>query len=227
MDLLEGVGKALTKYGHLHLGINNVSMESGVEKATIYRCYNDFNDLLKAYVEEQDFWLLKLREYQEQEIEDKRTFVKNVLFEQFETLYRNKELQKLLVWELGDEDDIVTSIALKREVMAQRLFKTGEGLLSEHGVNFNFLMAMFIAGIYYLVQHKDKSTFCGMNIKAKNDRLEFIGAIEWLVDLIFDKVENISEIERVAINAYKLGIEVEKNAGFTMLPVERIHELIA
>ncbi len=118
MDLLEGVGKALTKYGHLHLGINNVSMESGGEKATIYRCYNDFNDLLKAYVEEQDFWLLKLREYQEQEIEDKRTFVKNVLFEQFETLYRNKELQKLLVWELGDEDDIVTSIALKREVMA-------------------------------------------------------------------------------------------------------------
>ncbi len=66
-----------------------------------------------------------------------------------------------------------------------------------------------------------------MNIKAKNDRLEFIGAIEWLVDLIFDKVENISEIERVAINAYKLGIEVAKNAGFTMLPVERIHELIA
>lgn len=226
MDLLEGVGKALTKYGHTHLGINNVSLESRVEKATLYRHYADFNDLLRTYVEKQDFWVLKLRKYEHREIRIGRTFIKNILIEQFETLYKNKELQKLLIWELGDMDDIVTPIALKREVMAQRLLKKGEGLLLEQGLNFNFIIATFIAGIHYLVLHKDKSTFCNVDINAKSDRLEFIKTIEWLVDLVFDKADDISKAERIAINAYKAGVEPEKIAEFTELSIERIHELI-
>ena len=227
IDLIDAVGKSLRKYGHTRLGINIISQEAGIEKATIYRHFNDFNHLLQSYVEKQDFWLLKLKEYGENEITDYRTFLKYLLTEQFETLYKNEELQELLIWELGDKDDIVTPLALTREIMARKLLKQTKGLLTEQTGNFNFIMAMLIAGIYYLVLHKDKSTFCDMDLNMKADRDEFMRNIEWFVDLIFDKRETIIKIEQIAIDAYKTGVEPENIAQFTKIPIERIKELIA
>ncbi len=226
IELLEAVGKALVKHGHTHLGINNVSIEAGIEKASIYRHFSDFNDLLRSYIEKQDYWLLRLKEYGESDVENTRMFTKTMLTEELEVLFKNKELQKLLIWELDDEDDIVTSLALKREIMAEKLLAKGKDILVGYGINFNFILAILIAGIYYLVLHKDKSTFCDMDLNKKADRDELSKSIEWLVDLIYDKAEKVSEAESIAVKAHKAGVEIEKIVGFTGISSERIQELI-
>jgi hypothetical protein len=168
-----------------------------------------------------------LKEHGDQKIEDKRAFMKQMLNDQFKTIYSNKELQQLLIWELGDKDDFTTSLAIKREILSKGMVAQYETLLEDFDVNFNSIAAMMIAGIYYLILHKDKSTFCKTDICQKKDREEFIKAIAWLVDLIFDKREALSEAEQIAINAHKEGIDVETIAKITKLPTAKIQNLIS
>lgn len=220
MILIDAVGKALVKYGHMHIGVNNVAEEAGVEATSIYRQFKDFDDLLRTYAEKRDFWLNSLKEYGDTEILDRRGFVKHILSGEFSQLFKNKELQQLLIWELGDMDDIVAPIAIKREVMADKLLVQSEDVMKEHGINFNYIMSILIAGIYYIVLHKDKSTFCQVDINKKEDRDEFIRTVDWLTDQLFDISENTK-----AIKALKVGVSVDDVAKIFDLPIHKVEQL--
>ena len=225
-DIYDAVGSVLQKYGFSKLGINLVAEEAGVDKNVIYRNFTDFNTLLEEYVEKQDFWLRAIKELGKVKVENHRELTKQVLTEQFKTIYSNKELQQVLVWELGDKDNITTSLAIKREVLSKGLIDQYKPLLDDFGVNFNNIAAILIAGIYYLILHKDKSTFCNIDITKKKDREDFLKTIEWLVDLIFDKREALGQTEQIAINAHKEGIDIETISKITKLPTEKIKCII-
>jgi len=47
----------------LKLGISIVADEAKVDKTVIYRNFGDFDKVLEAYIEKQDFWLLALKEH--------------------------------------------------------------------------------------------------------------------------------------------------------------------
>jgi AcrR family transcriptional regulator len=226
IDLIDAVGTVLKNHGYSKLGINIVAQEAGVDKNVIYRNFNDFDTLLEAYVEKQDYWLKTMKEFGKIKIENHREFMKQLLLEQFNTLYSNRELQQLLIWELGDKGDFTTSLAVKREIYSEGIIKQYQPLLDDFGVDFNSIAAMMIAGIYYLILHKDKSTFCETDINHKNEREDFMNAINWLVDLVFDKREKVSEIEKVAINAYKEGIEIKTISKITTLSIEKIKSIV-
>lgn len=225
MDLIDAVGSVLKKHGFAKLGINLVAEEARVDKNVIYRNFDDFDKLLEAYVEKQDFWFMALKEHGNEKIEDRRAFMKYILADQFKALYSSKEFQQLLLWELGDRDDFTTNIAIKREILAEGIFKQYRPLLEDYGLNFNFIVAILISSIYYLILHREKSTFCETDLTKKNEREEFIKTIEWLTDLIFDKIETKNETERIAVNALKEGVEIEAVARITGLSVDKIKTL--
>nr|WP_321355634.1 TetR/AcrR family transcriptional regulator [uncultured Draconibacterium sp.] len=225
MDLIDAVGSVLKKHGFAKLGINLVAEEAKVDKNVIYRNFEDFDKLLEAYVEKQDFWYMALKEHGSEKIEDRRAFMKYILTDQFKALHSSKEFQQLLLWELGDRDDFTTNIAIKREILAEGILNQYRSLLDDYGVKFNFITAIFVSSIYYLTLHKDKSTFCETDLKKKEERNEFIRTIEWLTDLIFDKIEAKNEAERIAINALKEGIDTKTISRITGLSVEKIRTL--
>lgn len=226
LDLLEAVGTILKEQGFSKLGITLVAEEAGVDKTVIYRNFKNFDNLLEAYVEKQDFWLRGLKEYGENKIENKREFLKKLLVEQFNTIYSSKEQQQLLIWGLAEKGSYASSTSLKREILSEKLNKQHEALLNDYGVNFNFLPALMISGIYYLILNKDNSTFCGTDICIKKERGGFVKALEWLIDSIFDKIEKKSEVEQIAINAHNEGIGMKTIAKITKLSENKIKELV-
>lgn len=226
IDLIDAVGEVLKKYGFAKLGINIVAQEARVDKNVIYRNYGEFDKLLEAYVEKQDFWFMTLREYGKDKIEDKRTFMKYLLADLFKIIYSNKEFQQFLVWELGDRDDFTTNIAVKREVLAEGIFDQYRSLLAEYDIKFNSIAAILISSIYYLVLHREKSTFCETDLTKKSERTDFIKTIDWLIDLIFDKIEAKNETERIATNAIKEGLDPEVVARISGLSLKKIQALI-
>ena len=225
MDLIDAVGSVLKKHGFAKLGINLVAEEAKVDKNVIYRNFEDFDKLLETYVEKQDFWYMALKEHGSEKIEDCRAFMKYILTDQFNAVFSNKEFQQLLLWELGDKEDFTTNMALKREILAEGLFNQYRPLLNDYGINFNFIVAIMISSIYYLILHKDKTTFCETDLTKKKEREEFVKTIAWVTDLIFDKIEAKNETERIAINALKENIDVETISQITGLTVEKIKTL--
>ena len=227
MDILDAVSTVLRKYGFLKLGISIVADEAKVDKTVIYRNFGDFEKVLETYIEKQDFWLLAMKKYGENEIKDKRAFTKQILAEQFDAINKNKELQELLIWGLSERKGYISTIALKREILGQGINEQYRPLLNDFGLNFNAFSALLISGIYYIILNKNQSTMCEIDINAKSDKEEFLKIIDWLIDLVFDKIENVSEIEKIALNAHKENIDIETISKITNLSVQKIEELIS
>jgi AcrR family transcriptional regulator len=225
MDLIDAVGTVLKKHGFTKLGINLVADEAKVDKNVIYRNFKDFDKLLEAYVEKQDFWFMALKEHGSEKIEDLRAFMKYMLADQFKLTFSDKEFQQLLLWELAGQDKITSRFAKKREILAKGILDQYRSLLDDYGVKFNFITAILVSSIYYLILHREKSTFCETDLTRKNGREEFIEAIAWLTDLIFDKIETKNETERIALNALKAGIEpktVSKITGLSLIKMRAL-----
>lgn len=224
-DIIEAVGTVLAKYGFSKLGITLVAQEANVDKTVIYRNFEDFEKLLEVYVDRQDYWLRALKEYGKVKIEDHRGFLKKLFVDQFQFIYSNTELQQLLIWELGDHSEMTKSIPMRRESMSQGLLKQYNEYFRDTGIDFNSFSALIIAGIYFSILHKDKSTFCNTNITKKADREQYVEAIKWIVDLVFDAAERRNEIIEVAKKCLQEGLSIDAVARVTGLDIDVLKEM--
>lgn len=225
IDLLEAVGSALKKYGFAKLGINLVAAEAKMDKTAIYRYYSSIEELLKAYIEKQDYWLTSLKEYGNKEIKDRPGFTKSFFKEQIEILFSNEELQQLIIWEIADKDKIAAPITVKREIYSQGLLRQGRDILSNYGINFNHILSILLGGVYYGILHKDKGAFCELDLTQKKHKEDLTKTIEWLIDLVFSASEEMSEIEKIAIRAYKKGLSINDIIEITGLSEEKLNNL--
>lgn len=226
LNLIKTIGRVLKEKGYAKLSINLISEESGVDKAFIYRHYTDFDGLLKAYISQQDYWLKSLSKLSAFKIEDHKQFMKDLLTNQFNDIYNNEELQQFLIWELGDKEGFTTSVAIEREVLAEELYEQERDVFRKYNINNNMIYAILISSVYYLILHKDKSTFCGFDFTEKRDLDEFLKTINWVIDVLFDKLENDNKMEGVAIKAYKKGISINDIVDITGLSKNRVNTLI-
>ena len=224
--LIKAVGSILKQGSYARLAINAVAEEAKVDKTFIYRKYGDFSGLLHTYVEKRDYWLNDLEEISEETIDDHRAFMKKVLKGLLDQLYNNEELQQFLVWELGDKEAYTSKISITRELLVEKLLSQTRLVLDDEGINLNTIYALFMAGINYLVIHKDKSTFCTLDLAQENGYKELISTMDWLVDVIFDRVETKTEVEKIAIRAYEKGMDIKEVAELTGLPEHRVQKLI-
>lgn len=76
-------------------------------------------------------------------------------------------MQELLIWELSSDNYITRHTADNREQNSKYLLDYYNNGLKDFPIDFNALIALFIAGIYYLILHRDISTFCGIDFSKK------------------------------------------------------------
>ncbi|MCT4646346.1 MAG: TetR family transcriptional regulator [Carboxylicivirga sp.] len=226
LNLIKTIGKVLKDKGYSKLSINLISEESGVDKAFIYRHYKDFDGLLKAYISQQDYWLKSLSKLSDYKIEDHRQFMKGLVMNQFKDIYNNEELQQFLIWELGDKEGFTTSVAIEREVLAEDLYAQARDVFRRYNIDTNMLYAILISSVYYLILHKDKSTFCEFDFTEKRDVDEFLKTLNWVIDVLFDKLDNEDKMEGVAIKAHAKGMSVDDIAEITGLSKNKVNTLI-
>ncbi len=223
-ELLDSVGEALKKHGFANLGVNLIAEYAQVDKNTIYRHYKDFQELLTQYIEKQDYWLKSLEQYKEYKITDFKGFLSKIISGQYETIYRNKELQQLLIWELAELSTRTKAIARQRETLSEGLIKQYEEIFRDSGIDFNAISAILIAGVYYLILHKEHSTFCLIDVKNESDRVP--KAIGQLVDMLFNNLEQYNCKIDIAKKAKKAGIDITTISEITGIPVDKLLQLV-
>lgn len=226
MALMKTIGNVLKEKSFSKLSINVISEESGVDKAFIYRHFTDFEGLLKAYIEKRDHWLINLKEISKHPISDHRNFMKEVLSSQFKEIYANEEFQQFLVWELGDKVGFTSKVSIEREILAQPIFEQCKDVFASYRIDLNVIYAWLVAGIYYLILHKDVSTFCEYDFTQKQDVDEFLKTLNWVVDVLFDKLEADEKLDQIAIKAHAKGLSVDDVAEITGLSKNRINALV-
>jgi len=189
--LTDAVGRIMTEKGYNGIGVNQVSVASGVSKPMIYEYFGGLNNLLKAYISEKDYWLpffetLKLpADFSGEEL--KNLYI-NILQEQFRYFSAEKEMQKLILWQISEPNPLMRAVSETRERDGIRLLELSDDHFRNADISLKAVIALLVGGIYYNVLHNSAGTgsVSGIDISNEKEYELMINTVAQLVDLVWE-----------------------------------------
>lgn len=188
--LLAAVGRILRTKGYSGLKVSKIAAVAGYDKKLIYEYFGSTDKLIDEYLKSQDYWSNVENSNIEIDLSDGgNELAKITLLNQFESMKRNKEFQKIILWELSESRAILKKLADEREEIGEVMFKniTDPFFGKEKDKRFRAIMALLISGVYYLNIHtaNNGSNFCGLDMKSDEGRKEIEKAISYIVDATY------------------------------------------
>ncbi len=172
--MVSAVGKVLQKKGYTGLDAPSIAKAAGVDKKLVWTYFGGLDNLVEEYISKRDFWKSISKEQIKKITETPELINQNdinkILQGQLDTLLKDKVLQKIIHWELGEKSKTLRKIADKREEMGEGLFSIIDKQFENSNVDIRANLALLIGGIYYLTLHgkNNGSLFCGIDIN--NDK---------------------------------------------------------
>jgi len=197
--LIRAVGETLAEKGYLGLGLNKIAIRAGVSKPMVYRYFDGLNGLLKAYIEKSDTWLpyfesLALPENPTPD--ELKTCLVRMLQDQFRFFSQNREMQKLVLWQISEYNALMRTACQAREKEGARILELADAHFRGSGISLKAVMALLVGGIYFNVLHEsaDAGTMAGMDIKRGKDFEAMLSAIEHIIEWAFRMAEETVKV---------------------------------
>lgn len=192
--LIAAVGRILREKGHPGIGVNKVALEAGVSKPMIYEYFGGLNNLLKTYIRQKDYWLPYFEQLETSEgvsPEALKALYIHILQEQLRYFHQEKEMQKLILWQISEFNSLMRTISETRERDGVRLLGLADGQFRGSGVSLKAVIALLVGGIYYIVLHNAAGTgsVSGIDISNENDFELMIRTVGQIVEWAWQAVE--------------------------------------
>lgn len=185
--IIDAVGEIIKAEGFQNLKISKISKYASIDRKLIYRYFGSLNYLIEVYILENDYWMV-FAESMKQMLLDKQisgseTIIIEILQNQFKFFASQKEMQRLILWELSVNSPLMKSIHNTREIMGQEFLELADSHFSSGKVNFRAVAALLVGGIYYTVLHNvyNGGTFAGLELATENGKEELLKAVEQIV----------------------------------------------
>lgn len=187
---LAAVGSIIQTKGFSALKVNDIAAVAGLDKKLIYNYFGGTGQLIDEYIKSQDFWSnVKNEEVNVAITDGGQDLSKAMLLSQFDYVFKNKELQKILIWGLLEDRDSLKKLAADREQSGDILFKNiSDPHFGNHSNRYRAIMALLISGIYYLdiYASTNDQTFCGLDVKSKEGRSAIEEALSFIIDRTYE-----------------------------------------
>jgi AcrR family transcriptional regulator len=191
--LIAAVGEIIRIHGFDSLSASKVARKAEVDRKLIGRYFGGLNQLIEAYVVENDYWML-FADHINEIIKSKnypgsKELITGILQNQFSYFFSEKEMQRLILWELTAQSPLMKSIHNARESMGQKFLELTDVHFNKSNVNFRAIGALLVGGIYYTVLHTiyNGGTFADMDISSEEGQNEIIKAIGQIVEWAYEK----------------------------------------
>lgn len=190
--MVAAVGKVIQKKGYPGLTAPNIAIAAGVDKKLVWTYFGSVDNLIEEYVRQKDFWKFTAKAQIADLLKAPENIGKNeidgILQSQFEILQKDKALQKIIHWELGETNKMLRKIADRREEIGEQLFSVIMPDFETANVDLRARIALILGGIYYLSLHSKSngSLVCGIDINEEEGRIRIENAIQ---DIIFEAYE--------------------------------------
>lgn len=188
--LLAAVGKILRVKGYSGLKVSKIAAVAGFDKKLIYEYFGSTEKLIDEYIKSQDYWT-KVNQNIEVDLSDGgKELSKLAVLNQFDSLKKNKELQKIILWELSESKPMLRKLVEQREEVGSMLFEhITDPYFGEDATRYRAIMALIISGAYYLNLYTgyNASKFCGIDLKTEDGRGEIEKAITELIEFAYQK----------------------------------------
>ena len=183
-DVLKAVNSLVEEIGFEKITLTAIAQKAKIESTVFYRRYKSLEDLFDKYTEKYDFWFNSIAENIPKDISDKEIF-SELLNNLINSLYKSKGMQQLLIWELSSDNKTTRKTARMREMLNEPLVSMLDARFSGSGINIRVVSAIVISGIYYLILHRKRSSFCAVDFATKIGKNQLESTVLQIIELMY------------------------------------------
>lgn len=212
-------------------GFGNVELTTLIAKANIganvfYRRYGSMQNIYDIFAARYDFWINDMINITELNLVGPKVFFADTLKKLFKELSSNQIMQKLLIWEISENNNTTRRTAQVRDTMNLSLVQYYDLMFKPTKINIKTIIAILISGTYYLVLHKERSEFCGIDFNSAEGEKLFSEAIDTLTDIIFDRLDRYNEKKQMVSRMLSDGISPMKIGKYMNISQSELNSLI-
>lgn len=187
--VMDAVHSLIEEVGFNKVTLTGIAARAQIEPTVFYRRYTNLDQLFEEYTHKYDYWLAGIAELMPPDLSDEDS-MKWILLNLVRALHKNRGMQQLLIWELSDDNPVTRRTATLREKINESLIRELEKRFDMTGVDMSVLAALIISGIYYLILHRNMSTFCNVDFSSKSGRDRLEKTIDQLVSILFSTLRS-------------------------------------
>lgn len=206
-DILEGVATLVKEVGFSRLTLPAIAQASNVNLSVICRHFGTLENLLEVYTHKFDYWLATILDINKSDVLDDTEFLNSVAGNFVKTLSKDKEMQQLMAWELTEDNPLTRRSAKQRDVMIEKTLPVYERYLNHLDANPRAILAIVVAGMYYIVLRKDHSKFCSIDFSTKSGKQLLSDTMVKIIAYLNSIKEQKDQMLEVAGNLKKNHVE--------------------
>lgn len=185
-DINTAAEKLIGEKGFANVQLTEITREAGIEPVVFYNRWKNLDEFYDEFIKKYDYWVSDMiaRQTQTEPSEQNCADILDGLAAEMES---DSIMREILRWEIAQGNTMTERTAMMREMLNmqlvlkyKRLFRQGDS-----DVDIDAFAALMIGGIYYLFLHRDRSTFCGLDLNDPKDIAKLRNAIRQLTSLVF------------------------------------------
>lgn len=193
-DITEDIRKAaidqVMKRGFSASLVTEIIRKAKIEPPVFYHRYKDLDAFYSEFVKGYDYWFSDIADEAIKSSDNPKIQFVNLMKGLQESLRDKSVMQELLRWEVAEGNDTTKRTATLREMFTLPLAEKYNALFKDTCVDFVALASLLIGGLYYLNLHKERSSFCAIDM-TKEEGIERINkSINTFVEIMFSFLEH-------------------------------------
>lgn len=193
-NLIQAVGIVLKQKGYTGLTVSNITAEAGVDRKLVSLYFGSVNNLVEIYIKGKDYWEVMYENPIKLLTTSPQTstchILENLLLNQLEHFSTDEEMQKIVLWQISENTELMAHVTESREKIFNLFFPKADQELKGKNVDLRAISSILVAGIYYIVLHTKttNSTFCEIDLTTD----EGMGRIKTTIKKILEDTYNIA-----------------------------------
>lgn len=167
--------------------VSEIIKKAKIEPVVFYNRYQNLEEFFSEFVKGYDYWFSDVAKEANKLETPHDQFIALIEGIQ-ECMIEKSVMQELIRWEIAVDNDITKRTASIREMFTLPLAEKYDDLFKNSGIDFVAIATIIVSGLYYLYLHKDRSTFCNIDMNTEEGRSRVNQAIKFLSELLFSKI---------------------------------------
>lgn len=178
--------ESILKRGFSGSLVSEIIKKAKIEPVVFYNRYQNLEEFFSEFVKGYDYWFSDVAKEANKLETPHDQFIALIEGLQ-ECMIEKSVMLELIRWEIAVDNDITKRTASIREMFTLPLAEKYDDLFKNSGIDFVAIATIIVSGLYYLYLHKDRSTFCNIDMNTEEGRNRVNQAIKFLSELLFSK----------------------------------------
>ena len=185
-DIRKAAVESVLKRGFSGSLVSEIIKKAKIEPVVFYKRYKNLEEFFSEFVKGYDYWFSDVAKEANKQETSYDQFIALIEGLQ-ECMIEKSVMQELIRWEIAEDNDITKRTASIREMFTIPLVEKYDNLFKNSGIDSVAIATIIVSGLYYLYLHKDRSTFCNIDMNTEEGRNRINQAIKFLSEPLFNK----------------------------------------